>query len=762
MAINCIIKEKIDKMKAIFRSVSKENQLENLLNKSSEERITLFKKSLSDEEARFLNAELEDAIYKDKLKTWLKSKLDPEYIEKKINQSQLSSIRGYIERNKQLKRITSIKRIDEVVAMKSEERIDFIDRLVKDKTKAKKINSEIEKIIEQKAERKALTIKEKAEAQFGSFFRFADKRFKNRQSFETFIKKNSDGYVNDELGISFSRQEMDTFNELGKNLNAKRVAFEKNPTIEGKRELGRAILDLSSYSEEITGVMTPIKSKNFMQRLGAIKSGDLSKFDRSLEYAKLMGEVGLDATTSVFRTLMATGELSALGIQATGKVFTKSYWRNVGKVLFKKMSTPEGFANLQADIIGDPLFKQAIDDKLTLTIFGRGINKQEDNFVSSIFDNIYNIGRGKWYQGLGVGRLIEKAERAHAGFLTALRFDEYQKMMRAASLAGEDLKLNGEIIARQINDFTGGSYVNPNLNKVLSKVFFSPRNALSSFKIFTDPRLYLASSKTARVQALKNMVGMLSVIGGFMGLSFLKDAATGEKTTEINPTGSKFGKIKVGNTYYDYTLGKGTFIKLMSKILLRYTKDSQTGVKYELGKNYGGFSEKTRARLILDFGRGKLAPHAATIVDMFDGFQNVIGEKMTIGKEAKEKLLPIYVNSVLDAMKDPAFEGQMKVLATTINAITGFFAFAPQYYQGDEKWENAESKEKKQFVNEFGIEETRKANALENDLKRKEYQRLVEDEEYKNLSNDDKIKKLKEVRKEIKQQVFDKYNFIPE
>jgi hypothetical protein len=724
-------------------------------------RLEFIKKFIKDEnEAVKINDEISKIVEK---KEKAKVKSEREKIEKKITHAQLSSLRGYIDRNlnENVKRITTTKPISEVAEMSDSLRLEFIKKFIKDENEAVKINDEISKIVEKKEKAKVKSEREKIDSQFGMSLKFGDKRFTNKQQFERFVERNLDGYVNESLGLSFSRKQMDEFQELGENIANKKALLEKNTTPETIREYGKALLEIGKYTDNLSESVNVIRGKNIGKRVTAINESELSRFDKAREYALLSGEIALDATTSVFRTMMATGEVSFMGIQSALKMTSKNYWKSARKLFIEKLSTPEGYANLQADIIGHPSFKQAVKDDLTFTIFGRGVSKQEDNFSSILMDKLAGIGEGKWYQGLVVGRIMQKAERAQSAFLTSLRFNEYVKMTESAKLLGENMKVNSKIIAQQINDHTGGAYITPKLNYVLSKILFSPRNTVSAIKTIVPWRM-LSRSRTARAETIKNYIGLTAIIAGFTGLSALKDYAYGTKNTEYNPAGNKFGKIKIGETYYDNTFGRGTIIRLLAKQVLGYKKTSSTDTKTELGKYYGGFTEETRAELLTAFARGKLAPHASLIVDLLDDAQNAIGQKLTPMRVAKEKLVPMYVNSVYDASKDPSFEGALGVIRNVLfNPIVGFVAIAPEFFSGEEKWENETTKEKKQFLEEKGEETVRKANFEYNMARNKEYAKLKNDEEYQKMSNDERLEKLKEVRDDLKKDIFTKYGFEP-
>ena len=84
----CIPREKIVKLKTAIANLSDKGQLDKLVNMTSEQRIAVFEKQLTKEEAILLNTELEKAIGSEKLnalKNWVRNNLDEKYREHEID-----------------------------------------------------------------------------------------------------------------------------------------------------------------------------------------------------------------------------------------------------------------------------------------------------------------------------------------------------------------------------------------------------------------------------------------------------------------------------------------------------------------------------------------------------------------------------------------------------------------------------------------------------------------------------------------------------
>jgi hypothetical protein len=82
MAVYCIPRKQIDKMKKVLSKISSDNQIQKLADFSSKKRTELFEKVLTPDEAKLLNKEFEKAVASKKvsaLRNWVKNNLDKEY-----------------------------------------------------------------------------------------------------------------------------------------------------------------------------------------------------------------------------------------------------------------------------------------------------------------------------------------------------------------------------------------------------------------------------------------------------------------------------------------------------------------------------------------------------------------------------------------------------------------------------------------------------------------------------------------------------------
>jgi hypothetical protein len=139
-------------------------------------------------------------------------------------------------------------------------------------------------------------------------------------------------------------------------------------------------------------------------------------------------------------------------------------------------------------------------------------------------------------------------------------------------------------------------------------------------------------------------------------------AKAGGAEVEMDPRSSDFGKIKVGNTRYNYW---GPFQPLATLAGRMYTGEiKSTGT--------GKIKKADRVSLGIDntlanFLRGKLAPVPSKALDAVVG-QDVLGRaveptKEFAGRAAFESLTPLFIQDVIDAWKYQEMDGQFPVSA---------------------------------------------------------------------------------------------------
>lgn len=408
----------------------------------------------------------------------------------------------------------------------------------------------------------------------------------------------------------------------------------------------------SDISLEETGKIVEIADKiksleNFTTNAQRIEYGraklELADYVNSLDPKKANLIVNI---AGLPRTLMSSVDFSAPFNQGWGMMGSKEWFKSFGQ-MFKYAKNKDAYLNLQADIITRPTYKAAKKAGLRLTDLGSDLAKREEQFMSNLLDKVPGVSG---------------SQRAYSGFLNKLRMDTYDKLVKQAEQAGEDVGKGSKVledIAATINNFTGGARVGKlegGATPVLNAAFFSPRKIVSTLQMF-NPVNYLNPniSPTARKQALKRLLSSVGITMTTLGLAKLAGI-----DVELDPRSSDFGKLRFGNSRIDISGGNSSYITLFSRITSGKTKTAN-GEK-ELGNNIG---DTSKAQLIGQALRYKLSPNASLLLDAVVG-RNAIGEDKTISQSALDRMKPMFLGSVVELWNDESTDPEIKSIMTTL------------------------------------------------------------------------------------------------
>jgi hypothetical protein len=199
-----------------------------------------------------------------------------------------------------------------------------------------------------------------------------------------------------------------------------------------------------------------------------------------------------------------------------------------------------------------------------------------------------------------------------------------------------------------LNVLTGRGNLPPELAKSLSFGFFAPRFAASRPQLFlaatinnipgarrVTGTLLGAPGQTTRVARLATQELVTSVSAGLAILGLVKLSGAGD--VELDPRSSDFGKIKIGKTRIDFWGGARPWATMIARMI--------TGKS----KSVTGEFDITRLSTLGRFGRSKLAPPAALIVDVVAG-ETAIGEEIGTTGDILRRTLPLAIQDVADAV----------------------------------------------------------------------------------------------------------------
>jgi hypothetical protein len=324
-----------------------------------------------------------------------------------------------------------------------------------------------------------------------------------------------------------------------------------------------------------------------------------------------------------------------------------------------------------------PSYAEKVGLELTDT---RNMNRREE------------VIKSKWAEKIPIwGRHVAGSNRAYTAFLNTLRVGSLEKfvqqtvddakMMGDPSLnAKENIEL-GKSIADAINvlsgrgklemEFTPKSkrtkqrkYSVERAARTLVDVFFSPRLLASRMKML-NINTYISADPFTRKLYIK---GLLSAMATWWSIAALLELAGWEVGKD--PNSADFGKAKLDNTRIDPGGGFQQFLVLGSRLRPEWAanpvpmpfppygemvqdpggqlfKSSTSGERARpLGE---GFRPITPWGLMLNFGRSKLHPSAAFVVDMLDASND---RPVYVGDRIMQMAVPMMTGDLAEVLQE--------------------------------------------------------------------------------------------------------------
>jgi len=469
----------------------------------------------------------------------------------------------------------------------------------------------------------------------------------------------------------------------------------------------------------------------------------------------------------------------------------KSYskYTQVFDTVFKKESS-KAYERQMASIMTKESYKAMQEGNLHLTDVKGGLNKQEEDFVTKLFNKIEktNIPIVSEIGALG-DTSIGRFSRFHSLWLNTIRKERFDQMYMSLKRAGIEMSDEGKkYLATTINDTTGGSKLGnfeqaaTNINALL----YSVRKAVGDIKSATvrpvkDFGLMFSKDKEiamiARDSVLTLSTGYGAILGIFGLFKFLENSWGKENiSVETNPTSSEFGEVKVGNIRQNIMGSRDWFMTFVARMMSEGYKSSTTGLYAEYGSPEALF--KGKPEMMFNTMRGKLSPNASFVVDFVFG-ENMIGDEFFNGMTAKEwsmlvtgdmsvkdkawdgvkqeafnRLVPITYQGLIEAYKE-----NPKVAATMFFPVLGGAGIST--YGMKKEWQWEETDEMKKFQEDFGYQKTKEAGDLFDERVEKEWKEFMFSPEFDTLDDEEKRKMLGKIKEKEKKKIFKEYKFYP-
>lgn len=299
--------------------------------------------------------------------------------------------------------------------------------------------------------------------------------------------------------------------------------------------------------------------------------------------------------------------------------------------------------------------------KLAVTGVHGGMKKTEENNqdVPEWFDKVWGVGGSERAGSAFINTQRRTVFRELAGWLA-----KKQDVKGPSSLSSADLRLIGNLV----NNASGRADLGKlgQSIELATKVFFSPRWWKSRINILIGQPLWYearwtggegASAEARKLVALewgKQAAAQVAIIGlAATALRALLGPPGDDEEWDWywNWSSPYFGNIRIGSTYIDMTAGLAQHVSILGRLIT-----GQQIARWET-------TEVDKFRMMINYGRGKLAPVPGIFADWLDG-QSIGRDKFGSPEWALSKVSPLIFQDVVRTFKQEGIP--LGALASTL------------------------------------------------------------------------------------------------
>lgn len=741
MALFCIRKEKIDKLKEFVKGLDKSNQLQKLIDLPSEKRINSFKKFLTEEEANLLNRDIERAAAEETgslMRNWVQKNLNADFREKMISNAQKRSIKNFIERKTSpSKRVSEIVPIREVIRMNDTERLTFLKKIMTEKDAIEandKIVSSFTKSMEDDIASRIEKVKN-GEMSLDSFYKYID-------------KKSADISAINE-GLMISPEEVKTMVDLSKKMESHKTK-ETYDTEKGEWKNKESAEKFSAakvvYDKYINSIKTP--EKGFFEGIREYKGIAKDKWEEDKWTAtKDILSDSINTISDTLRASMGSWDVSFMGRQGFNVLRTHpTKWFPASVNSIKNFAkSVAGNSELAMDTI---LAKAYARDNYANGLYeAAGImNRFEEEMPETFLSKIPGVERVFKASDVAFnGSAIEMRTSLFDMLVDNFEAGHVEKLKNFKNLKGKER----EQALTQIRDI--GSIVTASTgrgkmpdSKILKSILWAPKLLKSSWDTLTAHTLgFGLKTSFARKEAFNNWIKSAGSLAGLM----IASEATGNEI-ETNITSPNFGSVKIFGTWVSLGGTEIPLVVLASRLATGISTSGKTGIETDLTE--GKYGQQTKADIVINFIRGKANPPVGMLWSMLEG-KNIVGEKVTTESQLMSTL-PISIQNFIQL-----YQGKTSGLSVGLDVFGRKATTYMDYQESD--WTDKNSKEMKQFIQTKGKDIVENASKEYDKEVSKEISRILDSDVYKKMSNDNKQKVISSIKLKKKQEIFKKYKF---
>lgn len=361
------------------------------------------------------------------------------------------------------------------------------------------------------------------------------------------------------------------------------------------------------YASEFMHLSRAVMTSMDMSALG--NQGALTALSRPIRSAKILKEIA-----AVLQSQMDTS-----------KIFSKEKYTSI-EDFFTGIDSQQAEFNYMEKLRSGKWGEMKIKAGLALLGSEQEITKQEEVFQ----------GRwGKYVPGVAL------SSRVYTMMLNGLRSALFDAMAEGHFVEGKMTLEEAKLLASFVNITTGrsdlagmpgvGQYLKrlETNSAILNTVFFAPRFVAARFQYLAMPfYLPFAGGGVSKAWNIKKQIytEMGRTVGSYMMVLFAvsllsemfwDDEDEDRPTIGLDPTTSDFGKVKIGDTRIDFGGGILQSMVFLSRLGLGRRGDQVFGE---------GFKPMTRAELIKDYIRTKMAPIPGYFWTAADDWKDPVGQ----------------------------------------------------------------------------------------------------------------------------------------
>jgi hypothetical protein len=396
---------------------------------------------------------------------------------------------------------------------------------------------------------------------------------------------------------------------------------------------------------------------------------------RVLEAKATFGENKAKAVMDLFKdtittisdnaiSIVASVDDSFLGRQGLNTLMTHpSVWGPAAKAsfvdIYKTMVSKHGGEAVRDSLLADAYSRpNYLNGSYTIA---KLIPKTEEQFPTSLPERL----------PLGVGRVFKASENAFLNSGVRMRINMFDLIQETAKKQGKDVtdKVWIKDVGTLINSVTArGDLGKLGQGGAIRLVLWAPKMLKGNWDVLTAHTGGTGlQTPFARNQARTNL---LKIVGETAAIVAVANALS-PGSAETDPRSSDFLKIKVGNTRFDISGGKGSIITLLARAITLKSKSTVTGKTTPL--NSGKYGAKTLFDVGIDFLVNKTTPLARTAVEISKG-KTYAGTKPTVGSVAYGLTTPISIQNFVQNFYGPDKDGSVAAVVGSIVDIVGINA----------------------------------------------------------------------------------------